>query len=82
MAELAHLLRPTSAAVTNIGHQHMDGLGSLNDIALEKRDVFKYFTEDSIGIINVINQFLHMFLINIRLLSLVQKLLTRFKQEK
>jgi UDP-N-acetylmuramoyl-tripeptide--D-alanyl-D-alanine ligase len=52
MAELANLLRPTSAAITNIGHQHMDGLGSLNDIALEKRDVFKYFTEDSIGIIN------------------------------
>jgi UDP-N-acetylmuramoyl-tripeptide--D-alanyl-D-alanine ligase len=52
MAELAHLLRPTSAAITNIGHQHMDGLGSLNDIALEKRDVFKYFTENSIGIIN------------------------------
>lgn len=52
MAELAQLLRPTSAAITNIGHQHMDGLGSLNDIALEKRDVFKYFTENSIGIIN------------------------------
>jgi UDP-N-acetylmuramoyl-tripeptide--D-alanyl-D-alanine ligase len=52
MDELAGLLRPTSAAITNIGHQHMDGLGSLNDIALEKRDVFKYFTENSIGIIN------------------------------
>lgn len=52
MAELSCLLRPTSAAITNIGHQHMDGLGSLNDIALEKRDVFKYFTENSIGIIN------------------------------
>lgn len=52
MEELARLLRPTSAAITNIGHQHMDGLGSLNDIALEKRDIFKYFTEDSIGIIN------------------------------
>lgn len=52
MSELAHLLRPTTAAITNIGHQHMDGLGSLNDIALEKRDVFKYFIEDSIGIIN------------------------------
>jgi len=52
MSELAHLLRPTSAVITNIGHQHMDGLGSLHDIALEKRDVFKYFTEDSIGIIN------------------------------
>lgn len=52
MEELAGLLRPTSAVITNIGHQHMDGLGSLNDIALEKRDIFKYFTEDSIGIIN------------------------------
>lgn len=52
MAELSHLLRPTSAVITNIGHQHMDGLGSLNDIALEKRDVFKYFIENSIGIIN------------------------------
>src|SRR5579863_2242153 len=52
MAELAQILRPTTAVITNIGHQHMDGLGSLNDIALEKRDVFKYFTEDSIGIIN------------------------------
>ena len=52
MAELAYLLRPTSAAITNIGHQHMDGLGSLNDIALEKRDIFKYFIENSIGIIN------------------------------
>lgn len=52
MAELAQLLRPTFAAITNIGHQHMDGLGSLNDIALEKRDIFKHFTENSIGIIN------------------------------
>lgn len=52
MAELAKLLRPTLPIITNIGHQHMDGLGSLNDIALEKRDVFKYLTEDGIGIIN------------------------------
>ena len=52
MAELANLVRPTAAIITGIGHQHMDGLGSLHDIALEKRDIFKYFTEDSIGIIN------------------------------
>lgn len=52
MSELASILSPTTALITNIGHQHMDGLGSLNDIALEKRDVFKYFSEDSIGIIN------------------------------
>jgi UDP-N-acetylmuramoyl-tripeptide--D-alanyl-D-alanine ligase len=52
MTELAQLVRPTTAIITCIGHQHMDGLGSLNDIALEKRDIFKYFTEESIGIIN------------------------------
>jgi len=52
MAELAHLVQATTAIITNIGHQHMDGLGSLHDIALEKRDIFKYFTEKNIGIIH------------------------------
>jgi UDP-N-acetylmuramoyl-tripeptide--D-alanyl-D-alanine ligase len=52
MAQLAQLVRPTAAVITNIGHSHMEGLGSLHDIALEKRDIFKYFNEDSIGIIN------------------------------
>lgn len=52
MAELAHIIRPTNALITTIGHSHMEGLGSLQDIALEKRDIFKYFSEESIGIIN------------------------------
>ncbi len=52
MAASARIAKPTTAIITNIGHQHMDGLGSLQDIALEKRDIFKYFTEESIGIIN------------------------------
>lgn len=52
MAELAKIARPTTAIITNIGHAHMEGLGSLSDIALEKRDIFKYFTQDSIGVIN------------------------------
>ena len=52
MAELSKLLRPTTALITTVGHAHMEGLGSLTDIALEKRDVFKSFTEQSIGIIN------------------------------
>jgi UDP-N-acetylmuramoyl-tripeptide--D-alanyl-D-alanine ligase len=52
MAQLVHILRPTTAVITAIGHSHMEGLGSLADIAQEKRDIFKYFTEDSIGIIN------------------------------
>ena len=52
MAKLADMLRPTTAVITCIGHCHMEGLGSLSDIALEKRIIFKYFNEDSIGIIN------------------------------
>lgn len=52
MAELARIMRPTSAVITSIGHSHMEGLGSLSDIALEKRSIFSSFTEESIGIIN------------------------------
>lgn len=52
MAKLAQLVQPTTAIITNVGHSHMEGLGSLQDIALEKRDIFKFFKEDSIGIIN------------------------------
>ena len=52
MAVIARIVRPTIGVITNIGHCHMEGLGSLHDIALEKRDIFKYFTEEDIGIIN------------------------------
>ncbi|CAN5197167.1 UDP-N-acetylmuramoyl-tripeptide--D-alanyl-D-alanine ligase [soil metagenome] len=52
MVELAKIARPTTAIITNIGHAHMEGLGSLSDIAAEKRAIFSYFNESSIGIIN------------------------------
>lgn len=52
MVEIVDMLRPTNAVVTCIGHQHMDGLGSLHDIAQEKRAVFKFFTERNIGVVN------------------------------
>ena len=52
MARMADVVRPTTAIITSIGHSHMEGLGSLVDIANEKRDIFKYFKEDNIGIIN------------------------------
>lgn len=52
MIELARMVKSTTAIITNIGHTHMEGLGSLADIATEKRDLFKFFTEESIGIIN------------------------------
>ncbi len=52
MARMAALVQPTTAIITAIGHSHMEGLGSLADIASEKREIFKYFKEDNIGIIN------------------------------
>ncbi len=52
MELLAKIVKPTIGIITSIGHCHMEGLGSLHDIALEKRDIFKYFTEDYIGIVN------------------------------
>lgn len=52
MKKLAELARPTVAIITTIGHSHMEGLGSLADIAAEKRAIFAYFKEDNIGIIN------------------------------
>lgn len=53
MKDIVQLLQPTYAAITCIGHQHMDGLGSsLHDIAQEKRVIFSCFNEDNIGVIN------------------------------
>lgn len=52
MTKLVDLLRPTTAVITCIGHSHMEGLGSLVEIAAEKRKIFSFFTEHNIGIIN------------------------------
>lgn len=51
MAKMAKLVRPTVAVITTVGHSHMEGLGSIVDIAAEKRDIFKYFKEHNIGIV-------------------------------
>ena len=43
----------------------MEGLGSIVDIAAEKRDIFSLFKEDNIGIINGDQIFFPKFLIAI-----------------
>lgn len=52
MTKITAHLQPTTALITCIAHCHMEGLGTLNDIASEKRKIFSHFTETSIGIIN------------------------------
>jgi UDP-N-acetylmuramoyl-tripeptide--D-alanyl-D-alanine ligase len=52
MALMARLVNPTTAAITFIGHSHLEGLGSCVDIAAEKRGIFNCFSERNIGVIN------------------------------
>ena len=57
MARMADIVRPTSAVITSIGHSHMEGLGSLADIANEKRDIFKFFKKITSVLLMAINRF-------------------------
>jgi len=52
MGRMAKIVKPTTAVITTIGHSHMEGLGSIYDIATEKRALFSQFKPDNIGIIN------------------------------
>ena len=51
MSMLADVLRPSTALITNVAHAHTGFLGSISEISGEKRNVFKYFNSDNIGII-------------------------------
>ncbi|MBD3231414.1 UDP-N-acetylmuramoyl-tripeptide--D-alanyl-D-alanine ligase [Candidatus Dependentiae bacterium] len=51
MDQLVDILKPDIALITCISHSHMLGLGGLNNIAKEKRKIFKYFKPDNFGII-------------------------------
>lgn len=52
MTQLAAMAKPTYAVITCIAHAHMEGLGSLTNIAVEKREIFSQFTERNVGFIN------------------------------
>lgn len=52
MAERIEILRPTIAAITNVGSAHAQGLGGEQGVAFEKRQIFKFLQPHNIGIIN------------------------------
>lgn len=52
MQQKVQLVKPTISVITGVGHCHLEGLGSIADVATEKRDVFSSFRDDNIGIIN------------------------------
>lgn len=52
MKELVEFVRPTIGIITTIGHSHLEGLGTITDVAVEKKKIFSLFNETNIGIIN------------------------------
>ncbi len=52
MLRMAQIVKPTTAVITTIGHSHSEGIGSIHDIAIEKRALFSQFKADNIGIVN------------------------------
>ena len=51
IAELAAVLKPNIAVITNIGTAHIGILGSKDAIAQEKKQIFSLFDENSVGFI-------------------------------
>ncbi len=52
MAHVVRILQPTTGIITTIGHAHMEGLGTVGDIAAEKRMLFSLFKADNVGVIH------------------------------
>jgi UDP-N-acetylmuramoyl-tripeptide--D-alanyl-D-alanine ligase len=52
MVSRVAILRPTIGVITNVGHMHAAGLGGSSGIVFEKRQIFKFFEANNVGIIN------------------------------
>jgi|SaaInlStandDraft_3_1057020.scaffolds.fasta_scaffold05777_2 UDP-N-acetylmuramoyl-tripeptide--D-alanyl-D-alanine ligase len=58
MAQLSETLKPTMALITFIAHSHTKGLGEIEEVAREKRMIFKNLKQDDIGFICGDQQFM------------------------
>jgi UDP-N-acetylmuramoyl-tripeptide--D-alanyl-D-alanine ligase len=57
ISELARVLRPHIALITNIGISHVGKIGSLQGIAFEKKQIFSCLKEDDIALIPAAGEF-------------------------
>lgn len=53
--ELCAIARPDLAVVTDVGVAHLETMGSIEQIALEKGDILKYMKPEGIAILNIDN---------------------------
>lgn len=51
MKQLAEILHPTIGVITYISPAHTYGLGSLENVAKEKQQIFSFFNQNDIGIV-------------------------------
>ncbi|MBN2426163.1 MAG: UDP-N-acetylmuramoyl-tripeptide--D-alanyl-D-alanine ligase [Calditrichaceae bacterium] len=51
-AEILRLIKPTIGIVTNIGDAHLNYLGGMMRVAIEKSEVVKYLARDGVAILN------------------------------
>ncbi len=52
IARLARIAAPTAAAVTNVAAAHLEGFGSLDDVAREKTDLLRAVPDDGLRVID------------------------------
>lgn len=53
VAALSAIARPDMAVVTSIGEEHLEGLGSLDGVALEETSVFSHLTPGGAAVVNI-----------------------------
>lgn len=49
---LSKIVQPDIAVITSVGRAHMEGLGSLGDIAREKASILSHLTDNGLAVIN------------------------------
>lgn len=62
IAMLAGLARPTVGLVTNAGRAHLEGFGSLDDVARGKGEMFATLPDDGVAVINADDSYCRLWL--------------------
>ncbi len=52
VARLAEIVRPTSAAITNVGAAHLEGFGTVEQVAHEKADLLRAVPADGLCVVD------------------------------
>lgn len=48
----SNLVQPQVAVVNNVGQAHIEGFGSLDDVAVAKAEIYQHLTADGVAVIN------------------------------